>query len=155
MQEYFEKYLYLLGIFSFMFQDQVLNEDFDIGFHMKPTQFGFNEGHEGTEPTLRNLRDKVWFPGMNKMVQEFVSSCLGCVAAVPFNPSAPISTRTPPGGPWKVCCPDYKGLVGGPRGYYFHVLNDTYSKWPEVAVTKSTKFEKLFPVLNQSFACHG
>ena len=89
------------------------------------------------------------------MVQEFVSSCLGCVAAVPFNPPAPISTRTPPGGPWKVCCADYKGPIGGPRGYYFHVLIDTYSKWPEVAVTKSTKFEKLFPVLNQSFACHG
>ena len=57
-----------------------------------------HEGHEGTKPSLRNLQDKVWFPGMNKMVQEFFSSCLGCVAAVPFNPPAPISTRTPPGG---------------------------------------------------------
>ena len=114
-----------------------------------------HEGHLGIEPTLRYLRDKVWFPDMNKMVQDYISSCLGCGAAVPFNPPAPIITRAPPGGPWKVCCADYKGPIGGTRGYYFHVLIDTYSKWPEVSVTKSTKFVKLFPALDKSFACHG
>ena len=68
-----------------------------------------HEVHESIEPTLCNLRDKVWFPGMNKSVQDYVSSCLGCVTAVLFNPPAPISTRTPPGWPWKICCADYKG----------------------------------------------
>ena len=77
------------------------------------------------------------------------------MVSVLFNPPAPISTRASPNGPWKVCCADYKGPIGGPREYYFHVLIDTYSKWPEVSVTKSTKFEKLFPALDQSFACHG
>ena len=62
---------------------------------------------------------------------------------------------TPPGGPWKVCCADYNGPIGSPRGYYFHVLIDTYSKWPEVSVTKSTKFEMMFPAIDQSFASHG
>ena len=114
-----------------------------------------HEGHEGIEPTLRNLRDKVWFPYMADMVKEYVGSCLGCVASVPFNPPAPITTRDPPDGPWEVCCADYKGPIGGPRGYYFHVLIDTYSKWPEVAYTTSTKFEKLFPALEKSFANHG
>ena len=32
---------------------------------------------------------------------------------------------------------------------------DTYSKWPEISVTKSTKFQKLFPALDKSFPCHG
>ena len=53
-----------------------------------------HEGHGGIESTLRNLRDKVWFPNMSKRVQEYVQSCLGCVAAVPFNPPAPITKRT-------------------------------------------------------------
>ena len=46
-----------------------------------------HKGHLGIEGTLRNLRDKVWFPTntMNKMVTDFVSTCLGCTAAVPFN----------------------------------------------------------------------
>ena len=92
---------------------------------------------------------------MNKMVTDFVSTCLGFTAAVPFNPPAPITNRETPDRPWKVCAADYKGPIGGTRGYYFHVLVDTYSKWPEISVTKSTKFEKLFPALDKSFACHG
>ena len=114
-----------------------------------------HEGHGGIKSTFRNLRDKVWFPSMSMRVQEHVHSCLGCVAAVPFNPPASIITRAPPSAPWKVYCADYKGPIGGPRGYYFHVLIDTYSKWPEVFVTRSTEFERLFPALDQSFACHG
>ena len=55
-------------------------------------------GHEGIEPTLQNLRD------MADMVNDYVGSCLGCVASVPFNPPAPITTRDPPDGPWDVCC---------------------------------------------------
>ena len=78
-----------------------------------------DEGHEGIEPTIRNLRDKVWFPYMASMVKEYIGSCLGCMAAVPFNPPAPITTRDPPDGPWKVCCADYKGPIGGPRGITF------------------------------------
>ena len=114
-----------------------------------------HEGHEGIEATLRNLRSKVWFPLMADTVKEYVGSCLGCVASVPFNPPAPIITRDPPTGPWQVICADFKGPIGGPREYYFHVLIDTYSKWPEVAYTTSTKFEKLYPVLDTSFATHG
>ena len=114
-----------------------------------------HEGHPGIELTLRNLRDRVWFPNMNKLVTEYVATCLGCTAAVPHNPPAPIVNRETPEGPWKVCAADYKGPIGGNRGYYFHVLVDTYSKWPEVTVTKSTKFEKLYPELDKSFACHG
>ena len=56
-----------------------------------------HEGHKGIEATLRNLRDKVWFPDMSKRVQEYVQSCLGCVARGwrAIQPPAPITTRTP------------------------------------------------------------
>ena len=84
-----------------------------------------HEGHEEIEATLRNLRDKVWFLDMDKKAQDYVQSCMGCVLAMPSNPPAPISTRTPPSRPWKVCCSDYKDPIGCPRGYYFHVLIDT------------------------------
>jgi hypothetical protein len=73
-----------------------------------------HEGHPDIELTLRNLRDRVWFPNMNKLVTEYVATCLGCTAAVPFNPPAPIVNRETPEGPWKVCAADYKGPIGGP-----------------------------------------
>ena len=59
-----------------------------------------HEGHEGIESTLRNLGDKVWFPHMADMVKEYVGSCLGCVASVPFNPPAPITTQFCLTGGW-------------------------------------------------------
>ena len=49
---------------------------------------------------------------------------------------------------------DYKGCIGGPRGYYFHVLVVTFTKWPEIALTNSTSSKKLFPVLDRLFATH-
>ena len=35
------------------------------------------------------------------------------------------------------------------------MLIDEYSKWPEIAVTSSTKFENLLPVIERLFATHG
>lgn len=69
--------------------------------------------------------------------------------------SEPINNRDNPDGPWKVCVADYKGPIGGNRGYYFHVLVDTYSKWPEISVAKSTRFVILFPALDKSFETHS
>ena len=65
-----------------------------------------------------STNNKFWFPHIAPMVKEYVGSYLGCVESVPFNPPAPIITRDPPTRPWQVCCPDFKGPIGGPKGYY-------------------------------------
>ena len=115
-----------------------------------------HEGHQGEDRTTRNLREKVWFPKLAEKCREFVKTCHpGCTSSVPIMTPAPITSRETPDGPWKVCQADYKGPIGGQGGYYFHVLVDVYSKWPEVCVTKSTAFDKLFPHLDTSFAMHG
>ena len=115
-----------------------------------------HEGHQGEEKSIQNLRDKVWFPRLAQMTKEYVSSCQpGCAAAVPSNAPPPLVIRDTPDGPWQVCAADYKGPIGGKNGYYFHVLLDTYSRWPEVSVTKSTSFKKLYPALDRSWARMG
>ena len=89
-------------------------------------------------------------------MREYVKTCdPGCTSSLPAVTPAPIVNRKTPEKPWDICAADYKGPIGGPRGYYFHMLVDTYIKWPAVAVTTSTKFEKLFPVLDGSFSLHG
>lgn len=89
-------------------------------------------------------------------MSEYVRTCdPGCTSSLPAVTPAPIAHRETPEKPWDICAADYKGHIGGTRGYYFHVLVDTYSKWPEVAVTSSTRFEKLFLVLDGSFSTHG
>ena len=50
---------------------------------------------------------------------------------------------------------DFKGLIGGSNGYYFHVVIDTYSRYPEVSILSSTSFSKLESALDQTWAAHG
>ena len=40
-----------------------------------------HSGHQGIVKTKRFLRDSVWFPGIDKMVEEMVRECLPCQAA--------------------------------------------------------------------------
>ena len=115
-----------------------------------------HEGHQGESKTIQNLRSKVWFPRLAQMTKEFVGTCnTGCAAATSRNAPPPLEVRETPDGPWQLCAADYKGPIGGKDGYYFHVLMDTYSRWPEVTVTKNTSFRKLFPALNRSWARMG
>ena len=115
-----------------------------------------HEGHMGIEKTIQNVRERCWFPSISKLCKEFVETCHpGCSSAVGQVSPPVIQEKKEAVRPWQVCHADFKGPIGGPRGYYFHVLIDEYSKWPEIAVTRSTDFENLFMLLERSFATHG
>ena len=109
----------------------------------------------GESKTVRLLRERVWFPRLGRMTKEYVASCRECASAVPGNTPPPVTTREMPGKPWQVVAANYKGPIGGPRGYYFHVVIDLYSRWPEVDMVKSTSFEALQPKLDKVWATHG
>ena len=115
-----------------------------------------HEGHGGGEGlTIRLLRERVWFPRLARLTKEYVASCHPCTASVPGNAPAPITTRPMPEGPWLEVAVDFKGPIGGPRGFYLHTVIDTYSRYPEVAVVSSTSFDKLKPKLDETWARHG
>ena len=110
-------------------------------------------GHPGKDGMLRQLRKSTWWPGMTRDVTEFENSCNPCKAANPHNRTPPMTEREIPNRPWQHVSADYKGPIAGK--YYFHVMIDNYSRWPEVAVVKSTGFDKLQPRLEETFAIHG
>ena len=87
------------------------------------------------------------------MVNEYVGSCLPCSAALPHNPPVPLQPNLLPERAWQKLHCDFKGPIGGK--YYLHILIDQYSKFPEVDIVKSTSFNRLKPVLDRVFACHG
>ena len=102
------------------------------------------------------MRERCWFPSISKLCKEFVETCHpGCLSAVRQVSPPVIQEKIEAVRLWQVCHADFKGPIGGPRGYYFHVLIDEYSKWPEIAVTRSTDFDSLSPMLERSFATHG
>ena len=102
---------------------------------------------------MKTLRQTLWWPSIAKDVKEFVQSCVGCAAALPRNTPPTMKVRETPDRPWQHCSADYKGPIAGK--YYFHVLIDNYSRWPEVAMTTSTGMDKLKKVLSDSFSIHG
>ena len=110
-------------------------------------------GHPGKESMTRQLRLSCWWPKFSTDIREFQETCLPCAAAVDRNTTPPMQIRETPDRPWQHCSADYKGPIAGK--YYFHVLIDNYSRWPEVAMVTSTEFEKLQEKMEDSFQIHG
>ena len=109
-----------------------------------------HEGHMGIEKTIQNVRERCWFPSISKLCKEFVETCHpGCSSAVGQVSPPVIQEKKEAVRPWQDCHADFKGPIEGPGGYYFHVLIDEYSKWPEIAVTRSTDFDSLSPMLER------
>ena len=109
--------------------------------------------HPGKDSMTRQLRLSCWWPRSGTDIKEFEESCLPCLASVNSNPTPPMQLRDTPDRPWQHCSADYKGPIAGK--YYFHVLIDNYSRWPEVVMVTSTGFDKLHDKLEDSFNTHG
>ena len=116
-----------------------------------------HEGHPGIVSMLQQLRRSVWWPGMTDDVNTYVETCNdGCAAAVAKNSPPPMIMRDTPDRPWQHVAADFKGpIIGNGKSYYFHVIIDLLSRWPEVAVVKSTGFDKLIPSMEKVWAQHG
>jgi len=87
---------------------------------------------------------------MSTDIREYVETCILCIAAVERNRTEPMQIRKTLERPWQHCSADYKGPIAGK--YYFHILIDNYSRWPEVQMVTSTSFEQLQGKMEDSFS---
>ena len=76
---------------------------------------------------------------MDSDVKNCTSSCLGCAAATERNMIPPMTIWETPERVWSEVQADFKGPIAG--RYYFQVLIDQLSRWPEVEVVTSTSFK--------------
>nr|XP_039261226.1 uncharacterized protein LOC120337496 [Styela clava] len=66
-----------------------------------------HEGHMGMSKTKSLLTEKIWFPGMDAMVENVVKSCAACASVVkdermlPLSMSFPEVVKTDNGPPWQ------------------------------------------------------
>ena len=100
-----------------------------------------HEGHLGIVKTKGLIREKVWFPGIDKLVENKTKSCIACQATIKDNKLEPLKMQNLPDGPWEVVAVDFKGPIGENHKYIL-VCMDEFSRYPEIEIVPSTS-EKL------------
>ena len=112
-----------------------------------------HEGHQGEVKTKQLVRSKMWFPALDRKVQEKIKSCIPCQAATLTHTRDPLQPTKLPARPWQNVDLDFKGPL--PGGEYLLVAIDEYSRYPEVEIVKSTSAQAMLPHLDKIFATHG
>ncbi len=110
-----------------------------------------HEGHQGLAKTKALIREKIWFPLFDKLVQEEIAKCLPCQATGQENPPEQLKMTKLPDGLWHPNI-DFFGPL--PSGEYFLVLIDAYSRFPVVEIVQSTASPTIIPILDKIFAMH-
>ena len=112
-----------------------------------------HEGHQGIVKTKQLLREKIWFPKIDREVEKLLDGCLACQANGPNTKPAPLQMSPLPPTPWHTVHIDFCGPF--PTGEYLLVVIDAYSWFPEVDIIHSTSAKGTISKLDRIFATHG
>ncbi|XP_047123845.1 uncharacterized protein K02A2.6 [Hydra vulgaris] len=111
-----------------------------------------HSAHPGVVRMKALARSYVWWPNMDKSIEETVRRCRLCELHQRSPESAPIHYWEYPSKPWSRIHLDYAGPF---LGHMFLIVCDAYSKWIEAIVMKNVKSENLIEQLRSVFAIHG
>ena len=112
-----------------------------------------HEGHPGQVLMKRRLRTKVWWKNMDKMVENFVINCNGCMLTLAPGPPLPMARTELPIDSFVEVAVDFLGPL--PSGESLFVLVDYYSRWPEVIPMKEISTESMIKNLDNIFTHFG
>ena len=112
-----------------------------------------HEGHQGIVRTKQLLREKVYFPGIDKLVGNICKSCIPCLASTPKTVFEPLQMSELPTNIWENLSVDFCGPF--PSGYYLMVIIDEYSRYPIVETLTSLTSKCVIPLLDKTFSIFG
>ncbi|KAJ8353465.1 hypothetical protein SKAU_G00210320 [Synaphobranchus kaupii] len=109
-------------------------------------------GHCGMVCMKEVGRSYFWWPGLDKNILETAKTRTTCQRVRNAPQSAPLHPWEWPGEPWQHVHIDFAGPY---EDRMFLVAVDAHSKWPEVAIMRSTTTEKTIEKLGEMFSCFG
>ena len=112
-----------------------------------------HEGHIGMTDTKKYLRSRLWFPGMDRKVEDLVATCLPCSAATEVKHRDPLTPTTPPSTPWSRVAADHWGPTSD--GKYLLVIVDELTRYPEMVAVSSTSADANIEAFDNIFTQHG
>ncbi|UYV68431.1 K02A2.6-like [Cordylochernes scorpioides] len=111
-----------------------------------------HETHPGIVQMKAIARSHVWWPRMDKAIENKVERCENC-QLVRNNPKpSPVHPWTAPVKPWSRIHVDYAGPF---HGRTFLIVVDSMSKWPEAIIMDHCTATATVRVLRSLFAVHG
>lgn len=111
-----------------------------------------HETHPGMSRMKAIARSYVWWPNLDKCIEQTVSSCSVCLQTKPDPPKTPVHPWIFPQRAWSRVHIDYAGPV---QGKMYLVLVDAYSKYPEVVHMNSTTSTATIKALREIFCRFG
>lgn len=113
-----------------------------------------HKSHLGIVKTKQLLRTKVWFPEMDKKVEEVIKKCLPCQTAIDNKQRDPIQpTKMSLSTPFETLAVDFCGPFSDSK--YIFVVIDEFSRYPIAEITKSTRYEDIELILSKIFTTFG
>ncbi|KAI5718631.1 hypothetical protein M8J77_024284 [Diaphorina citri] len=117
------------------------------------TLYFAHKGHFGLVKTKQLLRGKVWFPGMDKMIENKIKSCIPCQTTVVSNHPAPLCPTPLPDQPWSNLAIDFAGPFD--HNEYALVLIDEYTRYPFVEIIPNIRTPTVVKILKKIFSMFG
>lgn len=108
-------------------------------------------GHPGVTTMKLLIRDRVWWPSMNKSIDEFAKSCMSCALVRRDLPPEELSLTKLPDKPWDVVAIDF---LDAPEGKIL-VIVDYNTRYVHVETMKNTDAESLIKALEKPFGTWG
>ena len=111
-----------------------------------------HSSHAGSSRMKELARSYLWWPNLDKDLEELCNSCPDCLAHRANPPKAELHPWEWPTHPWHRIHVDYAGPV---EGRYFLIIVDAHSKWVDIYHTKGTTSSETISCLQHSFAQFG
>ena len=110
-----------------------------------------HQGHVGISRMKALARSYIWWPELDKDIEDLAASCDQCKRVALMPELAPHHPWQYPSAPWDRVHVDF----GEWNKKQFLVMVDAYSKWPEVRAMSSTTAQHTIEVMQDIFATHG
>lgn len=106
-----------------------------------------HEGYRGNTKAKKYLHTRVWFPGLDKMVEAHIQHCHPCQVVTVSQEQEPLYMTPMPSEPWKDVAMDFSGPIH--TGGYLLVTVCKRSRWAEVVFVTSTSARAVIPKLDK------
>ncbi|XP_060543247.1 uncharacterized protein K02A2.6-like, partial [Pantherophis guttatus] len=111
-----------------------------------------HKGHPGIVRMKALARSYVWWPSMDRDIEQWVSRCDPCQEVRPAPPQSEVAKWETPSNPWSRIHIDFAGPM---QGRHLLIVVDAFSKWLEVVPMASTTTDATIRALRRLFATHG